>query len=270
MKGTLLVLLFFCSVSEAQLALRNSLQVDFESQLQVSAQYSVSTNFLEQASPREYDHQISLNAIYTLSKNWQSGALLDLNYFTLGSEIVDTQKGYGRAQPSLSAFTSYRLNTPWLDSHNISTSYYLPLDEYSRYEGYNGIWGVGSNLVKNLWTPRIRWIQSFRGSYQMNSFDKSALGVPNRMYSTSTTSMLSASLTKDILFMLAFGFRWGRFTDGNTDYSYNNSQMISYAFKKTNFYLRHTNGGYTEDGRVYLWFIDKYRNYVDAGISYDF
>lgn len=270
MQALFFALLFFCSISEAQLALRNSLQVELESRLQISAQYSLSTDFLEQASPREYDHQVSLNAVYAIRRDWQAGGLLDVNYFTLNNEVVDTQKGYGRAQPSLSTFTSYRFKTPWIDSHNISMSYYLPLDEYSRLEGYNGITGLGTNLVKNLWTPRIRWIQSFRGSYQLNSFDKSALGVPNRLYSTSTTSMLSASLTKDILVMLAFGFRWGRFTDGNTDYSYNNSQMVSYSLKKTNLYIRHTNGGYTEDGRVYLWFIDKYRNYVDAGISYDF
>lgn len=267
---TLIALLFFCSVSEAQLALRNSLQVDLESRFQISGQYSLATDFLEQARPREYDHQFSLNGVYTITNVWQAGGLLDINYFTLNNEFVDTQKGYGKAQPSLNLFTSYRFHNPWLDSHNVGTSYYLPLDQYSRYEGYNGIWSLSTTMVKNLWTPRIRWIQAFRGSYQFNSFDKSAMGIPNRIYSTSATSMLSASITKDINVLLAFGFRWGHFADGNSDYSYNNSQMVSYSLKRMNLYVRHTNGGYTEDGRVYLWFIDKYRNYVDAGISYDF
>jgi hypothetical protein len=217
-----------------------------------------------------YDHQISLNSIYSFNNRLRIGGLLDVNYFSLDNQLVETQKGYGHAQPSLNIFSTYRLLTPWLTSHNVGVSYYLPLDSYSRIEGYNGIISASTTLVKSIWPVYVSWIQPFRASYQLNSFDKSALGTPNRIYSVSTSSMLSINMTSQISLLLAFGIRWGEFSDGSNDYSYNNSQTLNYSFKKTSLYVRHTNGGYTEDGRVYLWFIDKNRKYVDAGISYDF
>jgi hypothetical protein len=265
-----LSLLFLPCFVEAQLALRNTLHAEVPSQLQLSTQYSLGTDLLDPVEPRMYDHQLSLNGIYNFDNRWRGGLLVDLNYFTLDNQIVETQKGYGRAQPSLNLFSTYRLSTPFFDNHNVGASYFLPLDSFSREEGYNGILAVNTTFVKGLWRPFVTWIQNFRANYQFNSFDKSALGIPNRIYSVSTSPMLNITITDKLSLLLAFGIRWGEFSDGNTDYSYNNSQTLSYSLKKTSFYVRHTNGGYTEDGRVYLWFIDKNRKYIDAGVSYDF
>jgi hypothetical protein len=270
MKKFILCLLFFSNFAEAQLALRNTLHAELQSQWQLSAQYSLGSDFLDPVEPRMYDHQVSFNGVYNLNNRWRAGLLMDVNYFTLDNQIAETQKGYGRAQPSLNAFTTYRLATPFFDNHNVGASYFLPLDSFSREEGYNGILALNTTIVKGLWRPYVNWIQNFRGTYQFNSFDKSALGLPNRIYSVSTSPMININVTERVSLLLAFGIRWGEFSDGNSDYSYNNSQTLSYSLKKTSFYVRHTNGGYTEDGRVYLWFIDKNRKYIDAGVSYDF
>lgn len=270
MRSLFFLILFIPSLSWSQLALRNSLHTEVPSQLQMSGQYSLGTDILDPASPRMYDHQVSLNGIYNLSNRWRLGALLDVNYMTLDNQIVETQRGYGRAQPSTNIFTTYRLATPFLDNHNIGASYYVGLDRFSRDEGYHGIGSLSTTIVKTLWSPYLTYIQGFRGSYQFNSYDKSAIGIPNRAYSVSTSPILSINAIKHVSLLLAFGIRWGQFTDGNSDYSYNNSQTLSFSYKKSSFYVRHTNGGYTEDGRVYLWFIDKSRKYVDAGVTYDF
>jgi hypothetical protein len=265
-----LMILFFVETGHAQLSLRNTLYVEQSRPLQLSAQYSATTDLLNDASPRMYEHDISLNMTYNFKPELRFGALFDVSYFSLNNQIVETQKGYGRAQPSVNLFTSYRLETSFFNSHNVGLSYYLPLDEFSRMEGYKGLPSVSTTFVKNLWTNYASLIQSFRASYLLNSFDKSAIGLPNRTYAVSASPILNISISKQISLLLGFGIRWGKFTDGNTDYSYNNSQTVSYARENVSLFFRHTNGGYTEDGKLYLWYIDKNRNYVDAGMSYDF
>jgi hypothetical protein len=270
LKSLVAFLLLFSCAAEAQLSLRNTLHEELPSPFQVTAQYALSTDLQDPVEPRRYEHDISLNTTYNWSPRLRLGFLADLSYFSLDNQIVETQRGYGRAQPSANFFSTYRLSTPYFNNHNVGAAYFLPLDEYSRLEGYNGVAGLGTTFVKTIFGPKLSLIQGFRASYVFNSFDKNAAGTPNRTYSVSMSPLINWSITSNISLLLGFGIRYGAFTDGNNDYAYNNSQTLSFGYKKMAFFLRRTNGGYTEDGQVYLWFIDKYRNLVDAGVSYDF
>lgn len=255
--------------AEAQLSLRNTLHQEITSPYQVSAQYSVGSDLLDPVSPRRMEHDLSVNTIYNWSDRLRLGALADISYFSFEDQVVETQQGYGNIQPSVSFFTTYALKTPFLTSHNIGASYYLPLDEYSRLEGYKGSVSVNTTLVQKI-VPKFTFIQGFRASYLFNTFDKSAAGTPNRTFSGSMSPMLSWSVLSKFSFLLGFGVRWGQFTDGSNDYSYNNTQTLSFSHKNFAAFVSHINGGYTENGDIYLWYIDRNRNYFTAGISYDF
>jgi hypothetical protein len=266
----LFALVLLVSISaEAQLAIRNNLHQETAVPYQVTVQYSATSDLLDPVKPRRYEHDLAINSIYNWSDRFRLGVLADLTYFSLENQIVETQRGYGNLQPSFSFFSTYLLKTPFLTSQNIGFSYYLPLDEYSRLEGYNGVASLGTTMVKRLFY-NFSFIQGFRGTYVLNSFDKNAAGIPNREYSVSASPMLSWTITSEISVLLGFGARWGKFVDGNSDYSYNNSQTLNYSRKNISVYISHVNGGYTENGDIYLWFIDKNRNFVTAGVSYDF
>ncbi len=269
MKIIFWMFLFASFSAEAQLSLRNSLHQEITSPYQISAQYSVGSDLLDQVRPRRMEHDLSVNTIYNWSEHLRSGALADISYFSFDNQVVETQQGYGSVQPSISFFTTYSLKTPYVTSHNIGVSYYLPLDEYSRLEGYKGSGSLSTTFVQKI-IPKLTYIQGFRGSYLFNTFDKTAAGTPNRTYSVSASPMLSWSMFSKLSLLLGFGVRWGQFTDGNNDYSYNNSQTLSYSYKNISAFVSHINGGYTENGDIYLWYIDKNRNYFTAGISYDF
>lgn len=256
----------------AQLSLRNTLhtETELETKFHAATQYSLSTDLLDEVEPRRYTHQLSLNMLYDMSKRWRLGALASVDYFTLENQIVETQKGYGGSQFNSTFFTTYLLNTPFLTSHNVGFAYTLPLDDESRYEGYQGVPAISTTLIKKVWPKYINFIQTFRGSYLINTYDKSALGQPNRDYAVGSNSILSFTLSPSWSLLAGFGVRWSHLTDNNTDYAYNNFQTLSYNYKKLSFFLTHSNGGFTEDGKVSLWFIDRYRKFIDLGVSYDF
>ncbi len=256
----------------AQLSLRNTLHAETEQETNFHAatQYSFSSDLLDEVEPRRYTHQLSLNMLYDMSSRWRLGALASVDYFSLENQIVETQKGYGGSQFNSTFFTTYVLNTPFFTSHNVGLSYTLPLDDESRYEGYQGVPAVSTTFIKKVWPKYLNFIQTFRGSYLINTFEGSAAGQPNRDYAVGSSSILSFSIATGWSLLAGFGVRWSHLTDNNTDYAYNNFQTLSYNYKKLSFFLTHSNGGFTEDGKVSLWFIDRHRKLVDVGVSYDF
>lgn len=264
------VLLISTQSAWAQLSLRNTLHTEQETHFHAAAQYSLSSDLLDETEPRRYTHQLSINTLYDMSPQWRLGMLASVDYFSLNNEIVETQTGYGGAQFNSNFFTTYRLKTPWLTAHNVGFSYTLPLDDESRFEGYKGVPAVSTTLIKNLWPKYVNFIQTFRASYLINTFDKNARGQPNRDHAVGSSSILGFNLTPNLSLLAGFGIRWSHLTDGNSDYAYNNFQTLSYTYKSVSAFITHSNGGFTEDGKVSLWFIDRYRKLIDVGVSYDF
>lgn len=254
----------------AQLSLRNSMHQEAPSRWQISAQYALLTDLMEETEPRIFEHDVTLNSIYNINNQLRLGGFLNVNYFTLEDEFAETQEDYGKFQPSMNIFSSYRLGTPFFTSHNVNVGYFLPLDDHSRYEGYKGVPSISTTFVKKAWKHYILLLQNFNASYVINTFDKNALGQPNRTFGVSASPTVMFNFTQHISFLLGFGIRWTQLSDGNTDYMYNNSQTLSFNYQPLTVFIRHFNGGYTEDGRVDLWYIDKHRKFVDLGVSYDF
>ena len=267
-----LFIIFFLSTttSWAQLSLRNTLHTEQITHFHTATQYSFSTDLLDKMKPRRYTHQISLNFLYDMSDRWRLGSLVSVDYFSLNNQIVEAQNGYGGAQLNSNFFTTYLLKTPFFTSHNVGFSYTLPLDDESQFEGYRGVPAVSTTFVKKVWPKYVNIIQTFRTSYLINTFDRSALGVPNRDYAVGSNSILSFNLSSAWSLLTGFGVRWSHLTDGNSEYAYNNFQTLNYNHKSLSFFITHSNGGFTEDGKVSLWFVDRYRKFIDVGVSYDF
>ena len=77
-------------------------------------------------------------------------------------------------------------------------------------------------------------------------------------------------LIKQLDLTFGFGFRYSKDTKGKSTYSYNNSQSIGYKLSKIYFGISHYNGGFTDDGDVSLWYIDKYRRNLKAFFKFSF
>jgi hypothetical protein len=66
------------------------------------------------------------------------------------------------------------------------------------------------------------------------------------------------------------GVKLSRKLDSSTEYAYNNSQSISYTWGAFTGEVSHTNGGFTREGDLSLWYVDKYRRIMTGSLTYSF
>ena len=69
---------------------------------------------------------------------------------------------------------------------------------------------------------------------------------------------------------VGFGVKSTRYLDGFRGYAYGTTVAVDYTKGKWTGEFQYENGGYTEDGRVDLWYIDQYRRLVSASVAYNF
>ncbi|NJL25727.1 MAG: hypothetical protein HC902_11505 [Calothrix sp. SM1_5_4] len=58
--------------------------------------------------------------------------------------------------------------------------------------------------------------------------------------------------------------------DGFLGYSYSDRFSLENTWRNVSLALTYTNGGFTDDGRVSLWFIDQYRRILMLAMNYAF
>lgn len=147
----------------------------------------------------------------------------------------------------------------------------IPANQEARIEGYRGSIGVSPALSSNYFDGlliiknRLNYSLIFnRYDYSPTTFDRSATA--NYGYDLGASVRVIGGLRVGA----GLGIRRTRYTDGFHDFSYKNTQTISYTLKSWSLAVKHTNGGYTDDGRVDFWYVDKYRRLVSALLGYEF
>lgn len=237
--------------------------------------YSVSTDFAEELSPRLYRHNVSVGLSYKVNDLFSLSASTGYFFRSLNTSLSDFEEDSGISHISLgvSRSLSKKLGRFAGADHSLSAglSGSLPMMEDDRIEGARGSLGIGPRLSSKFFDGLFSI--SNRVYYRMifNKFDFSPVSnepTSNAAYGWSIGSSLP--IYGKLSMGFGFGIRRTRYTDGFHSFSYSNSQSLSYSIGSLSMSVSHSNGGYTDDGKVEFWYIDKYRRLVSASLGYSF
>lgn len=250
-------------------------QLDSEKLFSFSLAYGVNSDLADQLRPRIFNHTLNGSGSYNVRDWFQVTAGVGAFFTTLGSSVSKYKEDSGISSVSLglSRSLSQDLGTFLGAKHSasIAVSGGLPLTEESQIEGYLGNIGAGPVLSSSFFdgilnvTNVLSYSQIFN-RYEFSPFDGTAIPTSNYSY----TLGAGVKLIWNLKVGASFGVRRSRYTDGFTDFSYNNTQSLSWAAGAWSAALTHTNGGYTDDGEVSLWYVDRYRRLVSGTIGYSF
>lgn len=234
--------------------------------------YDLGTDYSEAVRPRVVVNRLSLGLSYDWGNFFKTSAGLDIKAATVNGQIYkDKQQSYGEVlgwRPSLGV--SY--GKPFWEQHRwtVSSSFYLPIDELTRLEGYQGVIRIGARASLRFWNDRYAMDHRAGLSNVLNSYRFNTLGTINPDYFFTYEWDNSLRLIGKLSFDFSFGFKLTRYLDQSQLYSYNNSIGLSYEWRNLFPFVSYENGGFTEDGKVDAWFIDRYRRILSAGVSATF
>jgi hypothetical protein len=238
------------------------------------AEYMASSDFAEQLKPRLVRHDMS--AYFGYDFRDIVSASVGTNYFfkTVGGSYSKFREDSGISSVSPRLTRAIFPNLEFLGGkHSISAmaSGDIPFDEDSRIDGYKGAVVFGPSMVSRYFGDilRIRSRLSYgfifnRYRFSPTSFDATAKNNYGANFSTSVK--IIAGLRAGI----GVGARRTIYSDGFDEFSFNNTQSLSYSWSSITATLMHTNGGYTDDGRAQLWYVDRYRRIFSGSLAYDF
>lgn len=237
--------------------------------------YSVTTDFADELKPRLFTHRITPSVGYEI-KDWFNVGVETTYFFkSVGNAVsrYPEDSGLSSVTPSISRGNLLKLPNVLGGEHDLSAAVFgdIPFSEEARIEGYYGAVGAGPRLRSKFWdgiltiTNRVNYNFIFnRYSFSPVSFDPSAEG------SYGYTLGLSVKIIGGLRAGVGFGARRTRYVDGFHDFSYQNTQTLSFAWKGWSASIEHKNGGYTDDEKVELWYVDRYRRLVTGTIGYAF
>ena len=236
----------------------------------VGFNYGVSTDLADYSSPRLYYQGLGLNIGYTLNSKWSLLASLNGSFTTLDGQIDKRQEESALestgVNPGFGLNFSPGVGTPWF----LGASANVLLDTASRREGYLGLFSLNGGGTWMFFTDHFSMTHSFGVTELANTYDYSSAGTANPetwlVYSWSNALKLSEYFSLGT----GFGLKQTRYLDGFWDYSYSTSLSASFTRKTWSMSLTSSNGGYTEDGRVSLWYVDRYRRLVSLSMAYQF
>ncbi len=235
--------------------------------------YGVNSDFADNRDPRGYTHSLGTSLGYDFTKGFSASASLGLRAETIGGQIEkEKEQSYSETvKPSVSLGLAYGGGL-FSSPHSYSVSGYVePLfDEISRLEGYKAVVGWGAGVSLNFFDKR--WIMSHNVNWgsiiNTYAYGSNLNANPDYFYGYSLSN--SFRLWRALKFSYAWGIRYTRYLDDYLGYSYNNTYALSYSFDNLLVSLNYSNGGFTDDGEVSLWFIDDYRRIVSLALAYSF
>lgn len=240
-----------------------------------SVGYSISTDFAEELEPRLYRHNVSVGASYKVKDYFSLSFSTGYFFKTLDSSISDYEEDSGISHVSLgiSRGLSKKLGRFAGAEHSVSAglSGSIPMMEDDRIEGARGSVGIGPSLSSKFFDGLFSLSNRVYYRFIFNKFDFSPISnnpTSNAAYGWSIGS--SIPIVGKLSAGLGFGMRRTRYTDGFHSFSYSNSQSLNYSLGSLSMSVSHSNGGYTDDGKVEFWYIDKYRRLVSANVGYSF
>lgn len=274
----ILVLAILCVVTLRSNAETGTLSEDLEStkkdKFPVSAHlsYGVLTDYADRRDPRSYRHSFSTGLGYEFGENWEAGLSA-----TMATETIDGQISKGPEEthaetldPSVEFELGYSRKFGGSHSYSLSGSFEPLLTEDSRIEGHKALIGAGFSLSLGFFAKRYTMSHSVSSTQLINQYRYSTDGNINPDYFMSYSFGNSIRFWKTYKLSHNFGLRATRYLDGFVGYSYSQRLSIAKSWQSVTVALSYTNGGFTDDGYVRLWYIDQYRRLFQLGVSYAF
>lgn len=234
--------------------------------------YGVSTDLADSLTPRIYYQSLDASVTYRWQQRWSVTGGLMLSFTTIDGQVdklqEDTVYDSTGASPLLSInfLPDPAMPSPWFASINAVAL----MDSASQREGYLGVWSMTGGGAWSFFNDKLTMSHSLTVSEVLNQYETSSAGTANP--GTSIAYGLNNTVSVTSLFSLTFGFglKQTRYLDGAWDYSYLTSMAGVLAKDNWSCTLSTTNGGYTDEGRVSLWYVDQYRRLVTLSFGLQF
>lgn len=247
-------------------------QAESNRQIPISLQYLTFSDFADNRNPRAYTHSFTAGAEYGLGSNFSISAELGLRAETIGGQIEKgAEQTYDEViSPSTEFAISY--DRHFLTNHSFGADLHgEPLwDQASRLEGYKGVIGADGRAILRFWDRRYAMGLNLDLSSLINTYPDRADNSPNPDYFYTMKWSHSFAIWSSLKFSYTFGAKVTRYLDGFIGYSYSEKYGLAYSWQRLTVAGIYTNGGFTDDGEVSLWFVDKYRRIGMLVVSYAF
>lgn len=237
-----------------------------------SFNYSLGSDLADQRRPRLYNHALSGHANYNLSPHWSASTELGIKTVSIDGQI---QKGQEQSySETLSPTSVFLLNYQQQIQPRSQISFSLhgePFwDEASRLEGYKGLVGGGGSLQFNFFKNSLRLANAVDASSLINTFHTGSDLKANPDYFLTYALLSSVTFLKSFSLSYKFGLKTTRYLDNYWGYNYQNVIALSKKWRNMGLALTYSNGGFTDDGSVSLWYLDQYRRLLGFNLNFGF
>lgn len=232
--------------------------------------YGFSTDLADAYSPRIYYQGLNAFAARRFGGSWSASLGVAATFTTLDGQIdkrqEDTELEAAGVSPSVGLSYGGSDARPWF----FGISGTALMDSASRREGFLGLFSGNFGGTWRFFNDRLSMTHGLAISEIINAYEYSSAGTPNPGTSVSYSWSNSIAAGDHLTVNAGFGLKQTRYLDGFWDYSYNTFLGTTLAMGQWSLSLNTSNGGYTEDGRVSLWYVDKYRRVVSLALAVNF
>jgi hypothetical protein len=234
--------------------------------------YSVTSDYADNRSPRGYTHSLGGSLSYNIDSRWSLGMEAELRAETVKGQIEKgKEESYSEVlNPAVSLELAFS-DKIFSDHSYAFFAHGTPLmDEPSRREGYKGIVGGGGSLVLAFLGKRYSVGNTLDVSSLINTFDYGGDGEANPDYFYTYRFDNSLRFWGSNKLTVSFGAKVTRYLDGFTGYAYKTSYTLSHSWSRLTLGASYVSGGFTDEGRVNLWYLDQYRRVATLMANYSF
>lgn len=234
--------------------------------------YSVTSDYADNRTPRGYTHSFGGSISYNFDSKWSLGLEAELRAETISGQIEKgTEETYTEVlNPGLNFELGYSDKVLYQHSYALFLHGAPLVDEPSRREGYKGIVGAGGSVTLNFFGRVYSMINTVDASSILNTFSYGGNGKANPDYYYTYRFDNSVRFWGTNKFTVSLGAKITRYMDGFTGYSYNSSYTLSHSWKNVTVGASYVSGGFTDDGRLSLYYLDQYRRVATLMANYAF
>lgn len=244
------------------------------SPLNMQLSYEIETDLADELEPRIYEHQFSLTGKYDLGRGFSVLGKADFFYQSLGRSVVVEDSDDSMYWDFEAAVAKqWELGRALGGKHTgkVALRNIFPVSESNRYEGIRAIPGASAALVSDYFDSAVSVVNSVTYRYTVHTYLYSP--VSGKLNSKDSLAYLlsgTVNIIGGLSATVGTGVKFARKHDDSVDYAYNNFQTLAYSFGDLSLSLTHENGGFTREGNISLWYIDRYRRLVSGAVSYAF
>ena len=224
------------------------------------------TDIASQASPQAFLQVFDIDASLNVFKTFDVGINAGIKYVSLGGDIP--QDSIEASDVTLKTSYSKRLMNILSLKTGLVTS--LPASDSAKVDGYEaietGFFELNTRVVKGVYNI----VNSIAVSYIFNRYNYSPgtlLSNPNSYGQYELVNILR--MNRFMSFDIGMGARMSHTLDGTTTVHFENQEALNFKYHQWHATLSYSNGNYSDQSNIDLWFVDQYRQVVGFGVVYE-